>query len=373
MLVGGGRRGVVSTACYVARLYGVGSAMPMFKALKACPDAVVVKPDMSKYSREGKRIRGFMQELTPLVEPLSIDEAFLDLSGTETLHGGPPARSLAALALRVEREVGVTVSIGLSHNKFLAKMASELDKPRGFAVVGRAETLDFLAPRPVEAIFGVGKALAAKLHRDGIVKIGDLRRVDSSSLTARYGSIGRRLHELSVGHDTRRVSPDGEAKSISNETTFNEDLSDLKALEARLWPLCESVARRLRRAELAAGGVVLKLKTAQFRSLTRSRKLSPPSQSAAVLFEAARPLLAAEADGRAFRLIGIGTASLSEAQDADRDDLVDHKRSRLLTLERLGDRLAERHGKVLLESGRGLEAKARRRKPQHSGGSGDSN
>ena len=369
LLVGGGKRGVVSTACYLARLYGVGSAMPMFKALKACPEAVVIKPDMAKYSREGKRIRALMQDLTPLVEPLSIDEAFLDLSGTEALHGGPPARSLARLALEVERQVGVTVSIGLSHNKFLAKMASELDKPRGFAVVGEAETLDFLAGRPVEAIFGVGRSLAGKLHRDGIRRIGDLRRHDVSGLTARYGSIGGRLHALAHGRDNRRVSPDGEAKSISSETTFEEDLLRQEDLEARLWPLCETVARRLRRAELAAGGLSLKLKTAGFRILTRSRRLTPPTQSAAVLFEGARPLLAAEADGRSFRLIGIGAASLLPAEGADRDDLVDARRSRLLTLERLGDQLRERHGKPLLTSGRSL---GKGRKPQQRGDAGSS-
>src|SRR5690606_28008379 len=170
----GGQRGVVAAACYVARLYGVRSAMPMFKALAACPDAVVIKPNMAKYREVGEAIRQRMRALTPLVQPLSIDEAFLDLTGTERLHHAPPAVTLARLAAEIERDLSLTVSIGLSHNKFLAKIASDLDKPRGFAVIGKAEARDFLADKPVSLLWGVGKALNASLERQGVRRIRDL-------------------------------------------------------------------------------------------------------------------------------------------------------------------------------------------------------
>src|SRR6185312_3342620 len=161
-----GVRGVVSTCCYIARQYGVHSAMPMFQARKLCPDAVVVKPNMQKYVSVSRQIRAMMDALTPLVQPLSIDEAFLDLSGTAALHKASPAEVLARFAKRVENEIGITISVGLSHNKFLAKIASDLDKPRGFAVIGAAETVTFLAPKPISLIFGVGKVFEATLKRD---------------------------------------------------------------------------------------------------------------------------------------------------------------------------------------------------------------
>ena len=302
LIIGGGKRGVVSTACYIARLYGVKSAMPMFKALKACPDAVVLRPNMRKYAEVGRQIRRLMQNLTPLVEPLSLDEAFLDLSGTERLHRMAPAETLARLARRIEDEIGITVSIGLSYCKFLAKLASELDKPRGFAVIGQAEAVEFLAGRSVAAIWGVGKALQAKLAADGITSIGHLQQRDENDLLARYGSVGRRLARLSRGDDNRRVDPDGEAKSISAETTFATDACGLAQLEAELWPLCEKVSDRLKRAELASGTIQLKLKSADFKLRTRSRKLIAPTQLAEVIYREAKPLLAKEADGTPYRL-----------------------------------------------------------------------
>ncbi len=255
VIVGGGHRGVVSAACYIARIYGVRSAMPMFKALAACPHAKVVRPNMAKYSRVGGEIRDLMRSLTPLVEPLSIDEAFLDLTGTDQLHHGSPARSLARLALEVEQRIGVTVSIGLSYNKFLAKIASDLDKPRGFAVIGQGEVLEFLGSRPVSLIWGVGKALQARLAADGISTIADLRGADEMALVARYGSIGRRLYRFARGEDDRRVDPNGEIKSISAETTFDEDIGRAEQLAAELWPLCEKVSSRLKRNALAGNSV----------------------------------------------------------------------------------------------------------------------
>ncbi len=355
VIVGGGQRGVVSAACYVARLYGVRSAMPMFKALAACPHAVVIKPEMAKYSAVGREVRQLMLETTPLIEPLSIDEAFLDLTGTEALHGGPPARTLAALALKVEREQRVTVSIGLSYNKSLAKIASDLDKPRGFAVLGQADALDFLAKQSVGLIWGVGKALRARLEGDGIRLIGDLLPLDEQSLLLRYGSMGRRLYRFARGQDDRRVDPDSPTKSVSAETTFNRDLTQLEDLKIELWPLAETVARRLKRANLAGHSVVLKLKTRDFKLISRHRRLPDPTQLAALIFQAGLALLERETDGRAFRLIGIGTDDLVDGSRADPPDLVDPARDRAARVERAIDAVRGKLGQGAIGKGIGMK------------------
>ena len=365
VIVGGGRRGVVSAACYVARIYGVHSAMPMFKALKACPEAVVIRPDMAKYQKVGREIRQMMRDLTPLVEPISIDEAFLDLSGTEALHGGSPAHSLAAFARRVEETHDLTVSVGLSYNKFLAKVASDLDKPRGFAVIGRAEAQAFLAPKPVGLIWGVGKALRKSLERDGIRKIEDLLPYEQIDLVARYGSMGKRLYSFARGQDQRVVDPSAPAKSISSETTFNEDISSTATLAARLWPLCETVAQRLKRSELAGRTVTLKLKTNEFRIITRSRKLSDPTQLADSLYRAALPLLEGETDGRRFRLIGIGASDLVGAEQADPPDLLDPDKTRRARVEKAIDAVRAKLGDKAIDKGRALAAGQRPRKPSN--------
>ena len=316
VIVGGRHRGVVAACCYIARTYGVRSAMPMFKALRACPDAEVIKPDMGKYAAVGREVRAMMLDCTPLVEPLSIDEAFMDLSGTEALHRASPAETLAELARCVEEALSITVSIGLSYNKFLAKIASDLDKPRGFAVIGRAEARAFLADKPVGLLWGVGAAMQRRLARDGITRIGALARLDEATLVARYGKIGERLAMCARCEDDRPVNPERETKSISSEITLDEDLSDPAALRPILWRLTETVARRLKKAGLAGGGVTLKLKTADFRIVTRARRLGAATQSADEMFRAAEPLLARECDGRAFRLIGIGAHALAPAGDA---------------------------------------------------------
>ena len=355
VIIGGGRRGVVSTACYVARIHGVGSAMPMFKALKACPQAVVIKPDMDKYAAVGRQVRALMRELTPLVEPVSIDEAFLDLSGTERLHGMSPARTMAAFTQRIEREIGITVSVGLSYNKYLAKVASDLDKPRGFSVIGREEATSFLAPRPVGLIWGVGKAFRDRLSRDGIRTIGQLQTMEKSALMARYGSMGARLYHLSRGQDDRAVSPDGEAKSISAETTFNTDIADFAELEKILWRLCEKVSRRAKAAAIAGSTAVLKLKTAEFRTRTRNHTLEAPTQLADKLFKAARPMLAGEADGTRFRLIGIGFTNLVSADLADPGSLLDPLEGKRADAERAVDRVRGKFGNQAIGKGIGFE------------------
>jgi DNA polymerase-4 len=291
VIVGGGQRGVVSAACYIARIKGVHSAMPMFKARKLCPDAVVIKPDMKKYSEVGRQIRALMQAVTPLVEPISIDEAFLDLSGTQRLHNASPAATLIKLIQRIEAECGVTASVGLSYNKSLAKLASDLDKPRGFSVLGRDDGLAFLTDLPVNRIWGVGKALHRKLLADGISTIGQLRIRDEAALVARYGSIGHRLYNFSRGQDTRRVNPSSQPKNVSVETTFHQDIGDVEGLKQRLWPLCERLSDRLKAKELAGQTLVLKLKSSKFRITTRSQSLAWPTQLAETIYRFAVPLL----------------------------------------------------------------------------------
>ena len=341
VIVGGGKRGVVAAACYVARTFGVKSAMPMFEALRLCPQAKVIRPNMEKYSKAGREVRQMMLALTPLVEPLSIDEAFLDLGGTERLHGMPPAKALARFAADVEKTLRITVSIGLSCNKFLAKVASDLDKPRGFAVLGASEAQAFLAPKPVSFIYGVGRASAARYARDGFLRIADLQRASETDLARRYGEEGRRLARLARGLDARTVSADRETKSVSSETTFERDLSGFRSLERILWSLTEEVSARLKAKELAGSTVTVKLKTADFRIRTRARSLESPTQLAQRIFAAARGLLERETDGTRFRLIGVGVSGIVTADQADPADLVD---GRAAQAEHAVDRVRARFG-----------------------------
>lgn len=359
VIIGGGVRGVVSTACYVARTYGIHSAMPMFKAKAACPDAVVIKPNMEKYAAVGKAVRQMMRDLTPMVEPLSIDEAFMDLSGTARVHGAPPAVTLAKLQARVETELGVTASIGLSHNKFLAKMASDLDKPRGFSIIGKAETKEFLARQKVTMIWGVGKAMAKRLHEDGLSTIGQLQQLDAATLGKRYGEIGLRLARLSQGQDARRVKPERETKSVSSETTFNEDRRDVKWLEDVLWELCEKVFARMKASGFEGRTVTLKLKTHDFKSITRARTLEAPSNLARVAFAAAKPLLHAAAQGKAYRLIGVGFSGLTLASDHMEADLFGDGNERIAKQEKAIDAIREKFGRDAVKAGRSLRKNRR--------------
>jgi DNA polymerase-4 len=341
LIVGGGKRGVVAAACYVARTFGVRSAMPMFEALRLCPHAKVIRPNMEKYVAVGREVRRMMLALTPQVEPLSIDEAFLDLSGTERLHAMTPAKTLARFACDVESKIGITVSIGLSGNKFLAKVASDLDKPRGFAVLGVAEAPAFLAPKPVSFIFGVGKVTAARLARDGFHLIADLQKTSEVELMRRYGEEGRRLARLARGLDERTVSADRETKSVSSETTFERDISDFRSLERILWSLTEEVSARLKVKDLAGLTVTLKLKTANFRIRTRAQSFESPTQLANRIFAAGKELLRREADGTRFRLLGIGLSALVSAEQADPADLIDGRNAEA---EHAIDRLRARFG-----------------------------
>ena len=356
VIVGGGKRGVVTTCCYIARIKGVRSAMPMFKALKLCPEAVVIKPDFSKYRAASKQILGMAGELTPLIQNLSLDEAWMDLSGTERLHGAPPAITLARLQARIEAQTGLTVSIGLAPNKFLAKVASDLDKPRGFSVIG-SEAQAFLAPRPVGILPGVGPAMVASLEKAGFRTVGDLARAGVKELAERFGSHGLRLSALAHGEDHRAVNPREERKGISAETTFNEDLSALCDLEDVLAELAEKVARHARADGLAGRVVTLKLRTTDFRILTRRRTIAVPTQTAKTLFAVGRELLAREATGRPYRLIGVGLAELVEA-GAVEDDFFAGDERKALAGEKTLDAIRERFGAGAVTSGRIFRAKA---------------
>ena len=358
VIIGGGVRGVVSTACYVARTYGVRSAMPMFKAREACPNAVIIKPDMAKYAEAGRAVRRLMGELTPMVEPLSIDEAFMDLTGTARVHGGPPAITLAKLQARVAAEIGVTASIGLSHNKFLAKMASDLDKPRGFSVIGKTETKSFLARQNVTMIWGVGAAMARRLEQDGIKTIGQLQTMDTSDLAKRYGEMGLRLARLSHGDDKRTVRPERETKSVSSETTFNTDMRDVKWLEDVLWELCEKVSARMKASNFEGRTVTLKLKSGDFKSITRRTTLDAPTNLARAAFAAAKPMLYDAAQGKAYRLIGVGFSGLSFAgETAAAPDLFGDGNEKIAKTERAIDAIRAKFGKDAVRAGRALRNK----------------
>ncbi len=360
VIVGGGKRGVVSTACYLARAFGVRSAMPMFKALKLCPHAVVVRPRMDAYVAEARIIRRLMQDLTPLIEPISIDEAFMDLSGLEALHGGPPARTLQKLQNHIAEARGLTVSIGLSFNKFLAKTASDLDKPMGFSVIGRAEALEFLAPRLVATLPGVGPAGAAALERQGLRRVGDIRAAGPARMRALFGEWGERLFALSIAEDRRRVDPEGERKSVSAETTFFDDIRDIAALEDQLWPLCEKVATRCRASDIAGRTLTLKLRDQRFHTITRRRQLNEPTLLAARIFAEARALLAAEVDGAtAFRLIGVGLSDLGPASAADRGDLMDQATPKRAAAEEAVAKARAKFGRGAVRTGRGVRLDAK--------------
>jgi DNA polymerase-4 len=355
VIVGGGTRGVVSTCCYIARISGVRSAMPMFQALKLCPQAVVVKPRMAAYVAESRKIRAMMEELTPDIEPLSLDEAFMDLSGTARLHGAPPAVMLARLVRRMERDLGLTGSIGLSHNKFLAKIASDLDKPKGFSVVGKAETQAFLTPKPVRIIWGVGTATQAALEAAGIRTIADLLRWDRVDLVARFGSMGERLFHLARGEDRRRVSRDEKAKSISKETTFNEDTGDADILDGHLWRLAEQVADRAKAKGLAGRTVTVKLKHKDFQTVTRRHGLGDATQMADRIYRAARELFDTAGTKGPFRLIGVGISDLVGEDQADLSgDLLDPDAGKRAKAERAADAIRAKFGHDAIIKGRAL-------------------
>lgn len=358
VIIGGEHRGVVSTACYIARMNGVRSAMPMFKAKKLCPDATIIRPRMRVYQQVGQEIRKKFRNLTPLVQPLSIDEAFLDLEGTERLHGLPPAALLVRLAAEIEDDIGVTVSVGLAPNKFLAKLASDMDKPRGFSIIGETDKMKILAALPITRIYGIGAKTAQKLKKDGLTKIEQLQSMDEAKLMRQYGEIGQRLFRLSRGIDTRSVHADSKAKSVSGERTLAKDLADYAALEDKLWSISETVAGDLKRKHLAGLTITLKLKTSMHRIVTRSRTLDAPTQLANVLFEVGCDMLRPLVDGTPYRLIGIGVSQFRPLDEADLPDLVEPVRTKRANAERAMDTLKSRFGRTTISKGRSMKAPA---------------
>lgn len=355
VIIGGGHRGVVSTACYIARISGVRSAMPMFQARKLCPDAVVLKPRMAVYAEVSKKIRKMMEDLTPAIEPLSLDEAFMDLSGTTRLHGAPPAVMLAKLVNRMKTELGVTGSIGLSHNKFLAKIASDQDKPNGFFVIGQSDTQSFLADKPIGLIWGVGRATQESLEKAGIRTISDLLRWDKLDLTSRFGTTGARLWHLARGQDRRRVMQHTPIKSISNETTLFEDVADRDLLDGHLWRMCEKVSDRAKARELAGRVVILKLKTSKHQIITRRMTLRDATQLADTVYRETRAMLDQIAVGTAYRLIGAGLSDLCPQSQAERSgDLLDPNAEKRMGAERARDAIRKKFGTDAIIKGRAL-------------------
>jgi DNA polymerase IV len=355
VIIGGGRRGVVSTACYLARIKGVKSAMPMFQALKLCPEAVVIKPRFDAYVKASRAIRAMMDELTPLVEPLSLDEAFMDLRGTAKLHHAPPAVMLARLIKRMKDELGLTGSIGLSHNKFLAKVASDLEKPRGFSIIGKEETTAFLRPKSVRLIWGIGPAAQASLDAAGIRTFDDLLRWDRRDLHARFGSTGERLYALARGEDGRRISPNAPVKTLSNETTFHENTADPDILDGHLWRMAEKVSARAKATDKAGRVVQLKLKTADFRLISKRQSLHHPTQLADTIYRTARGLFDQVSGAGHYRLLGVGLSDITAAADADRTgDLLDPGADQRAKAEQATDVIRQRFGSDAIIKGRAL-------------------
>lgn len=352
LIIGGGNRGVVSTCCYIARTYGVRSAMPMFKANKLCPNAVILKPNMNKYSSVSKDIRAIFDELTPSVEPISIDEAFLDLSGTWKLHGTPPALTLSKVAKKIEAEIGITVSIGLSYNKFLAKLASDLNKPNGFSIIGQKEAKVFLSKQPINKIWGVGKVLKAKMNRAGITQIGQLQKMELIKLVREYGVMGERLYYFSRGDDSRTIKREQKVKSISNETTLEQDNGDYEYLKKLLWSLCEKVSKRLKDKPLSTRTIGLKLKTSNFRTITRSVSIDSPTQMAEILYDHGKTLLKKECNGLEYRLIGISTSNFYDDQYSDLPDLLDPTKETKINTEKTIDKIRKKFGNDVINKGR---------------------
>ena len=355
VIIGGGRRGVVSTACYIARIRGVHSAMPMYRALKLCPDAVVIRPRMKLYAEISLQIRKMMLELTPSVEPISLDEAFLDLGGTQRLHKKPPAVLLAELTNRIKNELGLTGSIGLSHNKFLAKVASDLNKPNGFSIIGKRETEKFLFNKPVNILWGVGAGTKEKLEAMGIKTLSDLLRWEESDFVRKFGTSGKRLKALASGKDNRRVMAERLIKSISNETTFGEDILKHEILIGHLWRMCEKVSDRAKSREIAGKVGVIKLKTDKYRLITRRLTFKEPTNMADRLFNALEPLLKSEIKEVKFRLLGITLTDLCDQKYADlTDDLLDPNAQNRQKAELATDKIRRKFGVNAIIKGRSL-------------------
>ncbi|MEM1062829.1 MAG: DNA polymerase IV [Planctomycetota bacterium] len=345
VIVGGSSaRGVVSAANYEARKFGVHSAMPGSKARRLCPDGVFLRGNMELYAEVSRQIRDVFRRYTPLVQPLSLDEAFLDVTGSVRLFG-PPAEIGRRIRDDIAAELRLPASVGVAPNKFLAKIASDLEKPRGFTVVDPDRVQEFLDPLPVRKIWGVGKVAGRKLGELGVETIRDLRLLSEGVLEGRFGVVGRKLAELSRGIDDRSVVPDHEAKSISHETTFSTDVTDADSLRAWLRLLGDQVARRLRRHGRFAKTVQLKIRYDDFDTFTRAETLPEPTDRTDLIWEAADRLFTHKRPTRnlSVRLIGVGVSGLSTGAAVQRS-LFDEEGQKRRGLDHTADRITERFG-----------------------------
>ena len=344
LVVGGrSRRGVVSAASYEVRKFGVHSAMPMAEALRLCPHAVVVEPHMSRYVEVSAQVFAIFRRYTPLVEPLSLDEAFLDVTGSVALFGDGPTIA-TAIKRDIRAELELTASAGVAPCKFAAKIASDLRKPDGLVVVADGEIAAFLAPLPVERMWGIGPKTAPKMHSMGYRTIGDLARADEAALERLLGSWGTEVGRLARGEDARDVIPDGQAKSIGAEETYEEDLVGAEQIAPTLLDHAGRIARRLVRAHLSAHTVTVKVKYADFTLRTRRATLPEAVQDTDAIHRAAVELLArVPLEGRRVRLTGVSVSGIAEGSPAPtlfRDERAEKRRR----VEEVSARIADRYG-----------------------------
>jgi DNA polymerase IV len=354
VVVGGApeRRGVVAAANYAARRFGVHSAMPTSTAKRLCPHIVLLTPRMQRYAEASAAIHEIFHRYTPLVEPLALDEAFLDLTGSEKLFG--PAQALArGLKSEIRAELGLVASVGVAPNKFLAKLASEREKPDGLVVVEPGSELAFLDPLPVSALWGVGRVSGAAFRDLGLRNIADVRLRSAHWMKRHFGALGERLWMLAHGRDSRAVVPDRDAKSISHETTFPKDVRDPRVLRAVMGELSGQVARRLRRLEVEAGAVRIKVRYFDFKTVTRSRQLPEPTDNTPALAGAAIELLGAALAQRspAVRLVGMGAADLQRRGPRQQRLFDEAARVRQSEIDALVDEVSERYGSAALRRG----------------------
>ena len=360
VIIGGGNRGVVSTACYIARIKGIHSAMPIYKAKKLCPEAIIISPNIKKYRIVSNQIRDLMKELTPIIEPISLDEAFLDLKGTYRLHKKIPAILLAKLVNKIENELNITASVGLSFNKYLAKVCSDLDKPKGFSVLGKNEAHFFLKDKPVNLLWGVGSKFKTKLNSDGIINIGQIQKMDEKELIKRYGVMGLHISQLSKGKDSRAVKANRQIKSISHEITFSKNIKNKKELEDILVNLSQKIAFRAKSSELGGKTINLKLKTKDFKLISRSKTISQPTQLERIIYKVAKELLYNEKNNYEYRLIGLGISELKEERFCDLGDLIDLKYNNEKNIDTAINSLRAKFGDNIIERGKNY-AKHRRK------------
>jgi DNA polymerase-4 len=341
-------RGVVAAASYEARKYGVHSAMSAARAVKLCPDGIFLRGRMDRYAEISRQVFAIFDDYTPLVEPLSIDEAFLDVTGCRRLFGSA-AQLGRTIKHRIHQDVGLVASVGVAANKFLAKLASDLEKPDGFVVIAPAEAEDLLAALPIGKLWGVGKVAEKQMHRFGIRKVRDLLAIPPELLTQEFGDHAAHLLELAVGHDERPVVPVHEAKSIGNETTFRDDIADAAHLQAILDHLAAKVARRLRTHGFRARTVTLKARYPDFTTHTRSTTLPEASDSNVVLRDTARGLLTDKLGrrGRPLRLIGVTASNLVGWTEGQGQLFQDPAKEREQKLDRIMDQVHSKFGPML--------------------------